>query len=214
MCTLGLRLIVINVQCSTFFSNSEVFIRLYTLRVFAANNQFLSKHTRQPNSCFSENKQNCFELPTICVNPASWSHQSLWETARGKTHNLTLGVTKHCSPAQPVYRLLGLALFSMWGKRREKNKAACGTNWTPENPKPICIWQKQTMPWVLILRFVKVAADGSVLEKEGAKFWGACSLAKLRWRSGGDGSVVSKQWAACVCSSAIIKKTWLILPCL
>lgn len=101
MCTLGLRLIVINVQCSTFFSNSEVFIRLYTLRVFAANNQFLSKHTRQPNSCFSENKQNCFELPTICVNPASWSHQSLWETARGKTHNLTLGVTKHCSPAQP-----------------------------------------------------------------------------------------------------------------
>ncbi len=80
MCTLGLRLIVINVQCSTFFSNSEVFIRLYSLRVFAANNQFLSKHTRQPNNCFSENKQNCFEWPTICVNPASWSHQSLWET--------------------------------------------------------------------------------------------------------------------------------------
>lgn len=122
MCTLGLRLIVINVQCSTFFSNSEVFIRLYSLRVFAANNQFLSKHTRQPNNCFSENKQNCFEWPTICVNPASWSHQSLWETARGKTHNLTLGVTKHNSPAQPVYRLLGLALFSMWGKRREKTK--------------------------------------------------------------------------------------------
>ncbi len=122
MCTLGLRLIVINVQCSTFFSNSEVFIRLYSLRVFAANNQFLSKHTRQPNSCFSETKQNCFEWPTICVNPASWSHQSLWETARGKTHNLTLGVTKHNSPALPVYRLLGLALFSRWGKRREKTK--------------------------------------------------------------------------------------------
>lgn len=123
MCSLGWRLIVINVQCSTFFSDSEVFVRLCSLRVSAANTQFLSKHIRRPNSCFSENKQNCCEWPTIYVNSASWSHQSLWEKVRGKTHNLTFGVTKHNSESSPSTISWDWPYFQC--EEREEKKQSC-----------------------------------------------------------------------------------------